>query len=351
MRTLSEAHARAAVDGGVPDPEPVTDGLWSLPIPMPGGHLAYTLSAVHVGEVGGVTVVDPGWDTPAAVERLDALLAKLGRRIADVATIIVTHAHPDHVGAAPRLRAASGARLLMHEHEQSGIDRERTDLGIGAGRDGQPGQLDHRMATWGVPGSDVERVAELTAESRADFIPAEPADALLRDGDRVPIPGLDWRVLATPGHTAGHICLVDDARRLILTGDHVIPHVFPGIGLGAGGGGPRPVEDALASLARLAPYDEYDVLPGHGYRFHGLRERRVEMTAHILRRAREVAAAIAADPAATVWEVASRLTWSAGWARLSQGPMLPSALMQTEMHVDFVRAGGLQRWAAELPEA
>lgn len=44
--------------------------------------------------------------------------------------------------------------------------------------------------------------------------------------------------------------------------------------------------------------------------------------------------------------MASRLTWSAGWERLSQGTMAASALRQTDLYADFVRAGGLDGAAA-----
>ncbi len=337
MQALSEAQFRAATDGGVPDPEQVDAELWSLAVPMPGGHLAYTLSVVHVGADGhgaggAVTVVDPGWETAEGRAALSSLLASLGRGIEDIAWIVATHAHPDHLGAAAALGRASGARLLLHEREQAGIDRERALLAAG-------GSV-YDPSGWGIPDAEAERITAQAAGSRGRPGPEDRADHLLRDGERLPIPGVDWEVLWTPGHTAGHICLVDRARRIILTGDHVLPHVFPGVGLGPGGPGERPVADYLDSLDRLASFDGFAVLPGHGYRFSGLGERRAEMTAHILTRAGEVAEVIARDPEATVWEVASRLSWSAGWEGLKQSPMLASALLQTGMHLDFVRSGG-----------
>ena len=330
MQALSEAQFHAATEGGVPDPEPITDDLWSVAVPAPGDLLDYTLSAIHVGDDGAVTIVDPGWESPEMHARLDSALAALGRSVADIRYLVVTHAHPDHIGAADALRRASGATLLVHEREEAGLDRARA------------GHLEDPSGTvsdWGAPGDAQDRlVAQLTRTREGPALPA-PADVLLRDGERLPVPGFACEILPTPGHTEGHICLVDRERGLILTGDHVLPTVFPGLGLGIGAdpGDGNPITAYLASLDRIAPYDAFDVVPGHGYRFRGLGSRRQELSDHVHRRADEVAGALAADPDASTWQVASRLTWSAGWEALSTGAWLGSALMQTGLYVDFVR--------------
>ncbi len=100
----------------------------------------------------------------------------------------------------------------------------------------------------------------------AQLLPAEGAlpdvrepDVLLDDGD--PVEGTPWRVVLTPGHTPGHICLVDVDGRMLFSGDHVLPTVFPGLGLGARIGG-NPLAEYLDSLERLQPYDAFQVVPG-----------------------------------------------------------------------------------------
>lgn len=347
MRALSEAQFRAATEGGVPEPERVFGRsgeveLWSVPIPMRGELLDYTLSAILLDPDGPVTVLDPGWEGPETRARLERALARLGRGLADIAHIVVTHAHPDHIGAAEELRRSSGASVLLHEREQASIDR------VAAARTTGGVDVEAEVAKWGVPVDAKDRVvAQLARLERGRTLPG-PADLLLRDDEALPILGVDWRVVWTPGHTAGHICIVDGEHRILLSGDHVLPTLFPGIGLDVdwgltdGGEAERnPVADFVESLERLRPYDDFDVLPGHGYRFSGLGARREEATEHILKRAREVAAADRAAPGATIWRLAAGLTWSAGWERLVQSPMLPSALRQAGMYRDFVRSGGL----------
>lgn len=64
---------------------------------------------------------------------------------------------------------------------------------------------------------------------------------------------------------------------------------------------------------------------------------------HHLRRAREVRSALERDPDATVWEIASGLTWTGGWDGLA-GFTLASALAQTAMHRAYVRSGAPLTW-------
>jgi hypothetical protein len=79
------------------------------------------------------------------------------------------------------------------------------------------------------------------------------------------------------------------------------------------------------------------------YVFHGLAARCATTAEHHLRRSREVAERLRIDGDPTVWQVASELTWTAGWANLN-GFYLLSALAQTAMHLEFVRSDASARF-------
>ena len=113
--------------------------------------------------------------------------------------------------------------------------------------------------------------------------------------------------------------------------------------MGLGLGGPtatNPVAGFLDGLERIAIYDDHEVLPGHGYRFTGLAERCAEATNHRNQRTAEVAAVLATKPDSTVWEIASQLTWTAGWENF-RGFYVRSALAQTAMHRDYIEQFGV----------
>ena len=309
-------------------------GIRSLQVAMPGGHIPYSLCYLIEDDRGGVHVVDPGWSSDDNWASLTRAVAASGRRVDDIASVVVTHLHPDHLGMADRVRAASGAALVLHEREQAALETM-------AGR--APAEsAEHRCDVWGVP---AERLAELDVTAGRPPMDAQlPADVLVTDGERLDIPGRDVRVVLTPGHTPGHICLVDAVKGLVFTGDHVLPTIHPGLGLG-GETATNPIGDYLASLERIAVFDEYEVCPGHEYVFRGLAARCATTAEHHLRRSREVAERLRIDGDPTVWQVASELTWTAGWANLS-GFYLLSALAQTAMHLDFVRSDASARHLA-----
>jgi glyoxylase-like metal-dependent hydrolase (beta-lactamase superfamily II) len=333
IEPVSQAQFLAATGGKLPEPERIAEGLWSLPMPMLGDFLAYSLTIVHVGPDGVVTLVDPGWALDDAMDRLRAFLRSIHRDLSDVGTVVVTHSHPDHLGMTVDVARLSGAAIVMTE-------REWRTLGTG---ELHPFEDYGRLATWGVPEDIAAAARAQSPGSLAHVSEPGPEAILLHDGDRIPVAGADWRAVLTPGHTAGHLCIVDAERGIFFSGDHVLPNVYPGIGIG-----PRldtnPVADYLDSLERIAPYDDLLVVPGHGYHFRGLNPRRTAATRHTMRRAREVAAVVAAEPDASVWEVASRLTWTAGWDQMVLlSHMMVAGLAQTEMYRELVaerRAAG-----------
>jgi glyoxylase-like metal-dependent hydrolase (beta-lactamase superfamily II) len=312
-------------------PDRIGDDLWSLTMPLPGGARPQTSFAYVLRDTGsGMHVVDPGWDSDENWGRLVDGLSELGSSVDRVVGIVVTHLHGDHLGLAARLRAASGARLRMHAAERDALRAQA---------DGEPSleRLAGRLDRWAVP-SAIR--AELLA---IDLSPARaPAglevDDTLTDGDPLGIAGFDLTVMWTPGHTHGSICLRDDGRRLLMTGDHVLPTMHPGVGLG-GPTASNPLEDYLHSLERVSVYPGHEGLPGHGHRFRDVAGRAREHAAHHRRRTREVAEALAADPEMTTWQLAGRLTWTDGWDGL-RGRNLFSALSQTDMHRRYLAEHG-----------
>lgn len=322
MHPLSAAQFEAAGGDGVPPLEAVRDGLFCYGVPLPGVLPHFTLSYLVLdGGGSGVHLIDPGWDSDDNWRALEATLAVLGRGIRDVASVTVTHLHPDHLGMAGRVRAASGAPVALHELEQEGIWELSTPI---------PDAVSlARFTGWGVP---VDHHRELLdAVHRRGAWEPFTADLLLEDGDVLDIRGRELRVLHTPGHTTGHLAFVDAVDGLVLTGDLLLPNQFPGIGLGGTPAG-DPIGDYLASLALVAEFDDFEVLPGHGFRFSGIAERSAETAAHHERRTAEVSAALVSGGPDTVWSIAGHLTWTVGWENL-HGLALLSALSQTALHL------------------
>jgi len=338
VQPTSPAQFDDAMADRVPAPEEVRDGIWSIPLPMTQPGNPFSLCYLIAGDDGSLHLIDTGYDGDENWRLFRRALDGFGLSLDDIASVFVTHLHPDHLGMTERLRAASGARIGMLRREQLGL------AAVAAGGLTPPEGL---LEGWGVP---PERRPELSIPLGADLVARgiPTVDVSYEPGETLQVPGREIEVMWTPGHTAGSASLVDATAGLVYTGDTVLPKIFSGLGLGdrglpgsasddAANGPTNPIADYLASLTSLARYDDFEVAPGHGYRFRGLIERNAQLAEHHLHRSRAAAAVIRDDPGATVWEVASRLRWTVGWQNLRSFFLL-SALSQTVLHLDFGRS-------------
>ncbi|MEO7124318.1 MAG: MBL fold metallo-hydrolase [Lacisediminihabitans sp.] len=325
MQPTSAAQFTAAANGTVPPLEQVRPDVWSLAAPMPRGHIPYSLLYLLRDADGGLHVIDPGWDSDENWTRFTSAVEHIGSRLGDVRSIVATHLHPDHLAMADRMRAATGAPLLLHQAEQRALVAQHS---LFESADDVSTQLD----AWGVP---EDRRAEMVALShRTPAGMPKSSDATIADHERLEIPGFELVVELTPGHTPGSICLRDDERGFMFTGDHILPTMHAGLGLG-GLTKTNALADYLHALSRVHAYPDHEALPGHGYRFRGVAERASQHEEHHLRRNGEVAHVLASVEEPTIWEIASRLSWTAGWDNL-RGFFVYSALLQTAMHRDYL---------------
>jgi glyoxylase-like metal-dependent hydrolase (beta-lactamase superfamily II) len=257
-----------------------------------------------------------------------------------VTGIVVTHIHPDHHGMSGRLRAASGAWVAMHpaEHETLALLRAQgADLAAG----------DRAwLRLCGVP-DDVAAELSMQSGDGHPFARMVDPDRLLEHGDLVPLAGRRLRVVWTPGHTPGHLCLHDETENLLLTGDHVLPRISPNIGLQPHAAEP-PLAAYLRSLESVAAYDNAEALPAHEYRFAGLARRVRMLLAHHERRCDEVIEILRRRGPSTTWQVTTELTWSRGWVAVT-GFMRRAALAEAGAHLQHLADSGRITTTADWP--
>jgi glyoxylase-like metal-dependent hydrolase (beta-lactamase superfamily II) len=319
------AQREAWLARALPAVEQVGGGVWSVPVTMPDSPLRYTLCYLLAGDAG-VVVVDPGQESDTGWADLLRGLQSAGIPAHRVTGIVVTHTHPDHHGLSGRLREASGGWIAMHAAEADSLPA-RMLRRIG-GRGGDRAWL----ARCGVPADVIAELAVGGPDSPL-YRMAEP-DVLVADGDELDLAGRRVRVVWTPGHTPGHICLHDVDQDLLLTGDHLLPRISPNIGLSPAG-----MTSALASylesLGGMRAYDSAEALPAHEYRFRGVGDRADALIGHHRARAREVLEVIGAAGRPTVWEVTQQLTWSRSWPEVT-GFMRRAALAETAAHICYL---------------
>lgn len=135
-----------------------------------------------------LTLIDAGLIGSAG--RIQRHIERIGRRTDDLARIICTHAHPDHIGGVRELAGEREVEVLMHPADLDGLSVTLRDAVANRNR----GQL----------------IAYFTRH---------PGEATpVQDGQILPILG-GLRVVHTPGHTPGSICLYAEHHRLLFVGD------------------------------------------------------------------------------------------------------------------------------------
>lgn len=281
----------------------------TLPLPtrLPAGPVnAYLL----VGDP--LTLVDPGPDCPEARDALLSGMAANGVSLREVRQVIVTHAHEDHAGLARWVAGESGARVLTHP--------------ITAGVLASP-RLHTMRTTWlylrlgqlhGVPEEVLASMYATMAQTTTAFAESCPVHHLLPDGSTVAAGGGAWRVLFTPGHAAGHICLLGEDGTL-LGGDLLLADGPPAPLLEAEGGRrrkrPRPLLTLIRSLQRVSRLPIRVLRPGHGRSVQdaaGLCSHHLRQVFNWAVRARE----LLREEELTVYGLSRRLFPSAGPANL-----------------------------------
>jgi len=183
-----------------------------------------------------ITLVDTGW--PGNAKRILSYLSSLGYEPSNVSQIVLTHCHVDHCGSAAEVKKRTEATVAAHEKDVdciSGVTPYPTPRGILglAFRIVKPFLRPHLVEV----------------------------DLPLSNGMEVPDSG-GLKVIHTPGHTAGSICLYHSKLKVLFSGDTVICE---------GGEVREPAEstsmnpsEVKRSVKKLSALDFESILPGHG---------------------------------------------------------------------------------------
>src|SRR5712671_3559229 len=187
---------------------------------LPVGPLQCNCSIIGDEATRQAMVIDPGDD-------IDDVLAILGKHNLEVKQIVITHAHIDHVGGAMKLRAATGAPILLNQNDLAllkMLDAQAAWVGMAA-----PGQVEIDQS---VGNADTVRAGSLSAN-----------------------------VLETPGHTEGSICLYFPAENKLIAGDTLFAGSIGRTDL-PGGSFEKIIRSLHDKVLELP--DDTVVIPGHG---------------------------------------------------------------------------------------
>lgn len=310
-------------------PTEVAAGIYQVPIPIP-IPLRYVNCYLMRGP-SGWTLVDTGFHDDLARAAWPRALAELAIRPQDITQILLTHYHPDHVGAAGWLQQLTGAPTYLPEPEAEQFDRF---WGEGSATIGA-----RLTALFAAEGMDEDEARAIGQHHLKQFELVKPLPAVrpLADGSRITLGGAEYEVIWTPGHSDGLAVFWNPTDSILLANDMLLATITPNVSIWPGCR-PNPLADYLASLERVAALGARLALTGHRSLIHDVAGRAAEIADHHADRLGKVAAAAGPD-GATAWEICQRIFPVAGLT-LHQ---VRFAMAETLAHLVYLCAEGRMR--------
>ncbi len=306
----------------------VAPGIFQVILPLPGFALK-AINAYLIRGDDGWLLVDCGWNTFPVFDALQSTLAELNISFKDIRQIVVTHIHPDHFGMVGRLVELCGCSYAISETEARLIEPRYVHM------DNLLVDLGNFLGKHGVPADEVAALKTASMPVLRFVAPALP-ETLLKGGEVIEAGKYRFKVLFTPGHSPGHICLYDSNSGVLLAGDQVLWRQTPNVSLHAQQQG-NPLLDFLESLRLLDTLDVSLVLPGHDETSRDLHGRVRELLEHHARRNEEVLQILNRE-AMTAYEVAPKIGWVTSAAAWQKMPSLDKrfALHETLAHLEYL---------------
>jgi glyoxylase-like metal-dependent hydrolase (beta-lactamase superfamily II) len=321
-----EAARFPAQDG----PEQVEAGVWRIPVPLPFALRSANTYLVDDGP-GQRTLIDSGLGLSADEQALRDGLARAGIALADISALVLTHAHPDHIGLSGLVHGEANAPVYL----LAGEDRQIFEV-WGAGGAAILPRLDEMYRANGLP-DELRADSQKSGLALRRILRLPPTEAIraLHDEQQIELGAHRYTVVWTPGHSDHHLCLLRDDG-IFFAGDHILPGITPNIGLYVGAR-PNPLADYFASLERVRGLPGRLVLPGHGRPFAGLAERADELRDHHRERSGLIHAILAERPdGLSAYAIAGRLFGE----RLRSVDDWRFAMAETLAHLEFLRSEG-----------
>ncbi|MDG1989981.1 MAG: MBL fold metallo-hydrolase [Dehalococcoidia bacterium] len=307
----------------------VINGLHQIKTSMIRPHLPYVMSYAFEDKNGGVTLFDTGFGTDNATLELENGLNEIGYSLDSINNIIISHAHPDHIGMIDRIRKKNKHfNLIMSSVEYGWVNSRKSRNWQEIGN-----------AWLSKHGMSADEIANSQQDSQWKNIewPSLQDAEVVNDADTMEYGPWSFEFIHTPGHTIGHICLYERNNKFLLTGDHILPHISPNVSVDFEGKNSDALIKYMGSLKKVLNFETKLVLPAHEFAFKNLSERVNELLQHHEDRLKEHIHSFSSKPMTAV-EVAREVSWNTGNFNNFNLMMKRSAIGETVAHLELLVA-------------
>jgi glyoxylase-like metal-dependent hydrolase (beta-lactamase superfamily II) len=234
----------------------ISEDIYQLVVRYPFG--MFEMNSFLFNGDNGFTIVDTGSEAKESIELWEKTLSS-GIKIEK---LVLTHAHPDHIGLARWFQETHHVPVFISSLGYNEIQNRRNIE--------RPNWIRSFLKTHDSPGIDSNM-----GNSEAAAFEFEP-DGIFENQQSIMLGNETYETIWTPGHSFDHFCLYNQNQQVMLTGDHVLAGLSPIVAIWSEND-ENPIKDNFASLGKLKSYSTKLALPGHGEIIYNLNDRIDEM--------------------------------------------------------------------------
>ena len=271
--------------GDYPTLTKISEGIYQLVVRYPFG--MYEMNSFLFQGENGFTIVDTGSEAKESIDIWEKTLASG----ITVDKLVLTHAHPDHIGLAKWFQEQKHVPVYISSLGYKEILRKR--------KNEDTNWMRRFLKTHGGP--EIPKNMENPEAAAYEFEP----DGLFEKEQTIILGDEPYEPIWTPGHSSDHFCFYNKNQQVMITGDHVLAGLSPIIALWSEND-ENPIKNNFDSLKRLKAYTTKLALPGHGELIFNLNDRIDEMISGHKHRLQQILISIENDEK-TSWQICQEL--------------------------------------------
>ncbi|MBN2041056.1 MAG: MBL fold metallo-hydrolase [Spirochaetes bacterium] len=240
----------------------ISDEIYGIYLPLPFSSVKQL--SIYFIDGDKPALIDTGLGDIDSLNTISRLLKTINRNITDVSYIINTHEHIEHFSGNKKIKQACGGFSIASSAAAEFLDNFHTST---------------EELKANLPSYDPELAEEIrNIIARESGLEIDKIDKRVKDGDYIDTGKVRLRVISTPGHAKGHICLYEEDRKILFTGDHILSKQSTFVGydfreiishrikeiFNKNNGELDNLTLYIESIKKLEALDINIILPGHG---------------------------------------------------------------------------------------
>lgn len=276
------------------------DGVYRIKVDIP---FDVKFVCVHIFEVDDkLVMIDAGFNTLPWRRLFFKALNELNLKIEDIDYCFVSHEHLDHCGLLKYFKRKNpDLKILMHKTTDESL-RFGSNSNYFGRMERNAIKIAKEIESYGMGEKEITRLMK-SFLVWPKIVRYEAPNRLLKDDDEISFTSNKLKIIWTPGHSLGHICVFDIKNKHLFSGDHILSHITPHIGvyhistlINEELSYPNILDLYLNSLDKIDKLNPKIIYPGHQELITNPHERILEIKKHHQNRFKEICRSIESKP-------------------------------------------------------